>query len=71
MIDNTIVGQKFRTTKKQNLDIIVLMEMVISEKSKKYTAVEKAKVALEAIKSELTMVQITSKYGVHATQIIV
>ena len=41
----------------------------MSEKSKKYTPAEKAKVALEAIKGELTLAQISSKYGVHATQI--
>ena len=37
--------------------------------SKKYTAQEKAKVALEAIKGTMTYAQITSKYGVHSTQI--
>lgn len=36
---------------------------------KKYNAVEKTKVALEALKGELTYAQITSKYGVHSTQI--
>lgn len=41
----------------------------MSEKRKKYTATEKAKIALEAIKSELTLAQISSKYGAHATQI--
>lgn len=41
----------------------------MSGKIKKYTSAEKAKIALEAIKGELTMAQITSKYGVHATQI--
>jgi transposase len=30
---------------------------------------KKAKVALEAMKGELTMAQITSRYGVHASQI--
>lgn len=39
------------------------------EKRKKYTPAEKAKIALEAIKSELTLAQISSKYGAHATQI--
>lgn len=42
---------------------------MMSEKRKKYTATEKAKIALEAIKSELTLAQISSKYGAHATQI--
>ena len=36
---------------------------------KKYSAEEKAKVAIEAITGEMTIAQITSKYGVHATQI--
>ncbi len=42
--------------------------MVTSIK-KHYSANEKAKIALEAIKGELTLSQISSKYGVHATQI--
>jgi transposase len=41
----------------------------MSKKAKQYTAQEKARVAMEAIKGELTMVQISSQYGVHATQI--
>jgi transposase len=36
---------------------------------KQYNAAEKAKIAIEAIKGELTISQISSKYGVHATQI--
>lgn len=36
---------------------------------KKYTSAEKAKIALEAIKGELTIAQISSKYAVHSTQI--
>jgi transposase len=36
---------------------------------KNYNAVEKTKVAMEALKGELTYAQITSKYGVHSTQI--
>ena len=36
---------------------------------KQYNAAEKTKIALEAIKGELTIAQISSKYGVHATQI--
>jgi len=39
------------------------------KKIKTYSAEEKAKVALEAIKGELTMAQITSKYGVHGSVI--
>lgn len=41
----------------------------MKEKRKKYTPAEKAKIALEAIKGELTLAQISSKYGPHATQI--
>jgi putative transposase len=41
----------------------------MSVKRRKYTASEKAKIALEAIKGTLTQSQITSKYGVHSTQI--
>jgi transposase len=41
----------------------------MSERRKKYTPAEKAKIALEAIKGELTLAQIASKYGVHTTQI--
>ena len=41
----------------------------ILKKAKQYTAAEKAKVALEAIRGELTIAQISSKYGVHPTQI--
>ena len=41
----------------------------MKEQRKKYTPAEKAKIALEAIKGELTLAQISSKYGVHATQI--
>ncbi|WP_250310692.1 transposase [Rickettsia endosymbiont of Oedothorax gibbosus] len=36
---------------------------------RQYSAEEKAKIVIEAIKGELTIAQITSKYGVHATQI--
>jgi transposase len=36
---------------------------------KKYSAEEKAKIAIEAITGEKTIAQITSKYGVHANQI--
>jgi transposase len=36
---------------------------------KQYSAAEKTKIALEAIKGELTLAQISSKYVVHATQI--
>ena len=36
---------------------------------KKYTAEEKVKIIVEVLKNQMTMAQITSKYGVHATQI--
>lgn len=39
------------------------------KKARSYSAEEKAKVALEVIKGELTFSQISSKYGVHASQI--
>ena len=41
----------------------------MSKMAKQYTAQEKAKVAMEAIKGDLTMAQISSQYGVHLTQI--
>lgn len=41
----------------------------MSEQRKKYTPAEKAKIALEAIKGNLTLAQISSKYKAHATQI--
>jgi transposase len=36
---------------------------------KQYSAEEKARIAIEAITAEMTIAQITSKYGVHANQI--
>ncbi|MEN9391308.1 MAG: hypothetical protein RL017_606 [Pseudomonadota bacterium] len=36
----------------------------VLKKAKQYTAAEKAKLALEAIRGELTIAQISSKYGV-------
>lgn len=36
---------------------------------KQFSASEKSRIALEALKGELTISQISSKYGVHATQI--
>ncbi len=41
----------------------------MSKKRKKYTPAEKAKIALEAIKSEITLAQIVAKYGAHASQV--
>ena len=36
---------------------------------KKYSAQEKTKIALEALKEGLTISQITAKYGAHSTRI--
>ncbi len=36
---------------------------------KKYTAEEKAKVAMEALRGQMTMNEISSKFQVHSTQI--
>lgn len=41
----------------------------MTKKAKQYSSQEKAKVAMEAIKGELTMAQISSQYGVHVSQI--
>lgn len=41
----------------------------MSKKAKTYTAQEKARVVMEAIKGDLTMAQLSSQYGVHVTQI--
>jgi len=41
----------------------------MSIKRKKFTTAEKAKIALEAIKGDLTITQISSRYEVHPTQI--
>jgi transposase len=41
----------------------------MSTKRMKFSAAEKFKVALEAIKGELTIAEIASKYFVHPTQI--
>lgn len=50
------------------LFLTFLKENYMSVK-KNYTAEEKVKVALEALKGELTLNQISSKFQVHATQI--
>jgi transposase len=41
----------------------------MSVKRKKYSPVEKAKIALEAIKSELTIAEMMAKYEINSTQI--
>jgi len=41
----------------------------MSKKAKQYSATEKTKIVLETIKAEMTIAQISSKYGVHPTQI--
>ncbi len=40
----------------------------MSDQRKKYTPTEKAKIALDAIKGEITWAQMSSKYGVHSNQ---
>ena len=41
----------------------------MSTKRKSYSPGEKAKIALEAIKGELTLAEISNRYDVHSTQI--
>jgi len=41
----------------------------MTKKAKQYSAAEKTKIVMDAIKSEMTIAQISSKYGVHSTQI--
>ena len=41
----------------------------MSGKRTRYSATEKAKIALEAIKGEKTVAEIVAKYSVHATQV--
>ena len=41
----------------------------MKKQAKQYSAEEKVKIAIEALKNELTTAQITSKYGIHLTQI--
>ena len=41
----------------------------MSSRRRQHSAVFKAKVAIAAIKEELTQAQITSEYGVHTTQL--
>ena len=41
----------------------------MSKKPRLYTAEEKAKIALEALKGQMTQSEITKKYNVHSTQI--
>ena len=41
----------------------------MSKKARQCSATEKTKIVIEAIKSEMTVAQISSKYGVHSTQI--
>lgn len=38
-------------------------------KKKRFSALEKLKVAMESMKGELTIAEISSKYSVHSTQI--
>jgi transposase-like protein len=41
----------------------------MTNKHKNYSADEKAKIALEALKGDMTQAEISSKFGVHTTQI--
>jgi len=41
----------------------------MTNKRRKFTGAEKSKIALDAIKGELTISEIASKYAVHPTQI--
>ena len=41
----------------------------MTKKARQYSAAEKTKIVIDAIKSEMTIAQISSKYGVHSTQI--
>jgi len=41
----------------------------MGRKRKTYSAATKAKVALAAVKGDMTLAQLASKYGVHANQI--
>ncbi len=41
----------------------------MSKKATQYSATEKTKIVLDTIKAEMTIAQISSKYGVHSTQI--
>jgi transposase len=43
--------------------------MINTHKRKNYSAAFKSKVALEAIKEESTLSELSAKYGVHSTQI--
>jgi transposase len=46
------------------------VEKKMSVKQKTYAAEFKARVALDAIKGEMTINQITTKHGIHSTQIV-
>ena len=41
----------------------------MGNKQTKYSAEQKARIAFEALKGEMTYAQMTSKYGVHTSQI--
>src|ERR1700677_2520468 len=42
---------------------------MMKREAKQYSAEEKAKIALRALRGELTIAQMTSKYGIHSSQI--
>jgi len=41
----------------------------MSKQRRRFSAAEKAKIALSAVKGEMTVAEIVSKYSVHATQV--
>jgi len=43
--------------------------MATTKKRKRYSANEKAKIALDTIRGDMTIAEIVAKYSVHATQI--
>ena len=47
----------------------IRLEKKMSNKRRSYSPTEKAKIALEAIRGDLTLAQISSKYSVHSTQV--
>jgi transposase len=47
----------------------MILEIKMGKKRQHYSSEEKAKIILEVLRGNLTQSQITSKYGVHASQI--
>ena len=62
----------FRIFSNSQVDLKSLLEnltVYLYEQHRLTIATEKTKIVLEAIKAEMTIAQISSKYGVHSTQI--